>query len=59
VLGPLAGEFPARVVPGGTVVLSGLLVEQAEMVSAAFVAVGFTLEFRRDEDEWAALSLRR
>jgi ribosomal protein L11 methyltransferase len=59
VLGPLAGDFPARVVAGGTVVLSGLLAEQAEMVTAAFVVAGFVLEFRRDEDEWAALSLRR
>jgi ribosomal protein L11 methyltransferase len=59
VLVPLAAEFPARVVPGGTVVLSGLLAEQAEAVSGAFVAAGFTLESRRDEDEWTALSLRR
>jgi len=59
VLAPLAAEFPARVVPGGTVVLSGLLAEQAEAVTGAFVAAGFVLELRRDEDEWAALSLRR
>jgi ribosomal protein L11 methyltransferase len=59
VLAPLAGDFPARVVRGGTVVLSGLLAEQAEVVTAAFVGVGFALEFRRDEDEWTALSLRR
>jgi ribosomal protein L11 methyltransferase len=59
VLAPLAVDFPARVVPGGTVVLSGLLAEQAEGVIAAFVAAGFALESRRDEDEWAALSLRR
>ncbi len=59
VLAPLAVDFPARVVPGGTVVLSGLLAEQAEAVTAAFVGAGFALELRRDEDEWAALSLRR
>jgi ribosomal protein L11 methyltransferase len=59
VLAPLAADFPARVVPGGTVVLSGLLAEQAEVVARAFVAAGFVLEFRRDEDEWTALSLRR
>jgi ribosomal protein L11 methyltransferase len=59
VLAPLAGDFPVRVVPGGTVVLSGLLAEQAEMVTSAFAAAGFVLEFRRDEDEWTALSLRR
>jgi ribosomal protein L11 methyltransferase len=58
VLTPLAVDFPARVAPGGTVVLSGLLAEQAEAVTAAFVAAGFVLESRRDEDEWTALSLR-
>jgi ribosomal protein L11 methyltransferase len=59
VLIPLAADFPARVAPGGTVVLSGLLAEQAEAVTGAFVAAGFSLESRRDEDEWTALSLRR
>jgi ribosomal protein L11 methyltransferase len=59
VLTAIAADFPARVVPGGTVVLSGLLTEQAEAVTGAFVGAGFVLESRRDEDEWAALSLRR
>jgi len=59
VLLPLAGDFPARIVPGGTLVLSGLLAAQAEAVTAAFVAAGLALESRRDEDEWTALSLRR
>ncbi len=59
ILVPLAADFPARVVPGGTVILSGLLAEQAEEVTGAFVAAGFALESRRDEDEWTALSLRR
>ena len=59
VLVPLAADFPARVVPGGSLVLSGLLAEQAQAVTDAFIAAGFALESRRDEDEWAALSLRR
>jgi ribosomal protein L11 methyltransferase len=58
VLEALAPEFPARVAAGGTIVLSGLLAGQAEAVAGAFVAAGFVLEWRRDEDEWAALSLR-
>lgn len=59
VLVPLAADFPARLVPGGILVLSGLLAEQAQAVTDAFIAAGFALESRRDEDEWAALSLRR
>ena len=58
VLAALAADFPARVAAGGTVILSGILVDQAEVVLRAFVAAGFTLEARRDEDEWAALRLR-
>jgi ribosomal protein L11 methylase PrmA len=40
------------------VILSGILVDQADVVLRAFVAAGFALEARRDEDEWAALRLR-
>jgi ribosomal protein L11 methyltransferase len=58
VLAALAADFPARVAPGGTVILSGILADQAEVVLSAFRAAGFTLEARRDEDEWAALRLR-
>jgi len=59
VLGRLAADFPARLAPGATVILSGILAEQAEGVLAAFTAAGLALEARRDEDEWAALRLRR
>jgi ribosomal protein L11 methyltransferase len=58
VLAALAAEFPARVAPGGTVILSGILVDQADVVLRAFLAAGFALEARRDEDEWTALRLR-
>ena len=58
VLAALAADFPARVAPGGTVILSGILADQAEVVLSAFRAAGFTLEARCDEDEWAALRLR-
>jgi ribosomal protein L11 methyltransferase len=58
VLAALAPEFPARLAAGGTVILSGILVDQADVVLRAFVAAGFALEARRDEDEWAALRLR-
>lgn len=59
VLSRLAADFPARLAPGATVILSGILAEQAEGVLAAFTAAGLALEARRDEDEWAALRLRR
>jgi ribosomal protein L11 methyltransferase len=59
VLTALAAEFPARVAPGGTVILSGILAEQGEGVLRAFAAAGLALEARRDEDEWVALRLRR
>lgn len=59
VLTALAPDFPARVAPGGTVILSGVLADQAEGVLRAFAAAGLALEARRDEDEWAALRLRR
>jgi ribosomal protein L11 methyltransferase len=59
VLTVLAPDFPARVAPGGTVILSGVLADQADGVLRAFAAAGLTLEARRDEDEWAALRLRR
>ena len=58
-LAALAADFPARVAAGGTVILSGILADQAEGVLRAFAAAGLVLEARRDEDEWAALRLRR
>ena len=59
VLTPLAPAFPPRLAPGGTVILSGILTDQADGVVAAFTAAGLTLEARRSEDEWTALRLRR
>jgi ribosomal protein L11 methyltransferase len=59
VLTPLAPAFPARMAPASTVILSGILTDQADGVLAAFADAGLTLEARRDEDEWSALRLRR
>lgn len=59
VLGELAAQFPPHVAPAGRVILSGILTDQADVVLRAFAAAGFALEARRDEDEWAALRLRR
>lgn len=59
VLGELAAQFPPHVAPGGAVILSGILTDQADVVLRAFDAVGFALAARRDEEEWAALRLQR
>lgn len=59
-MGPLIHLAPAmgaHVASGGRAILSGLLVEQAEAVTAAYVAVGFRVETREDLGEWTALTL--
>jgi ribosomal protein L11 methyltransferase len=59
VLIPLAPAFPARIAPGGKLIVSGLLATDVPGVEAAYVAAGFTPEARRDEGEWAALRFGR
>lgn len=58
VLIPIAGEVAGRLAPGGTVVLSGILGEEADAVLAAYVAVGLVPASRHDLNEWCALVLR-
>ncbi|MBK6314858.1 MAG: 50S ribosomal protein L11 methyltransferase [Blastocatellia bacterium] len=48
-----------RTRPGGTLVLSGVLVEQADGVVAEMTALGLLLEWRRDAGEWTGLAMRR
>lgn len=55
----LAPDMAAHLAPGGIVILSGLLVVQAEAVTAAYDAAGFTLEGREDLGEWSALVMKR
>jgi len=55
----LAPDMAANVGKGGSAILSGLLVVQAEAVTAAYVAEGFALEAREDIGEWSTLVLRR
>jgi ribosomal protein L11 methyltransferase len=57
VLVPLAPEFPARVAPGGALILSGLLTSDVDAITRAYRDAGFDIDARRDEDEWAALRL--
>lgn len=55
----LAPDMGQHCAPGGLVILSGLLVVQAEAVTAAYVAAGFTPVSREDLGEWSALVLKR
>jgi len=55
----LAPDMAAQTAPKGLNILSGLLVVQAEAVTAAYVAAGFTLQSREDIGEWSTLVLRR
>ena len=55
----LAPSMAAHTAGMGLVILSGLLVVQAEAVTAAYVAAGFTPEARDDIGEWSTLVLRR
>jgi ribosomal protein L11 methyltransferase len=53
----LAPALTARLTKGGTVVLSGLLEEQAEAVTAAYVAQGLALQRSDLVDGWGILVL--
>lgn len=55
----LAPDMAAHVAADGYVILSGLLIPQAEDVTAAYVAVGFVPVARREIGDWATLTLRR
>lgn len=55
----LAPPMAAHVAPGGIIILSGLLVVQAQGIIAAYEAQGFVLEHREDLGEWSALTMKR
>ncbi len=60
--GPLVELAPAmaeHVGQNGLVILSGLLVVQAEAITAAYIAAGFSAQGREDLGEWSALVMRR
>lgn len=57
VLGQLAADLVARVASGGLLVLSGLLADQLDAVSA--MCAGCVEVERRDEDGWSVGLLRR
>lgn len=51
----MAGPLHQRLAPQGRLVLSGILVEQAGAVEAAYAALGLILESRRQAGEWCLL----
>ena len=55
----LAPAMAAHTAAMGLVILSGLLVGQADAVTTAYIAAGFTPEARDDIGEWSTLVLRR
>ncbi len=59
VLDILAPDLPARLLPGGQIVLSGLLNEQIAEVRKRFEGVGFRFVSQRDDGEWSSLRLAR
>lgn len=56
ILVPMAPALSARVLPGGTLVLSGILRDQADQVRQAYAAM--ELVEQQSEGEWTALVLR-
>ncbi|ADG09939.1 50S ribosomal protein L11 methyltransferase [Caulobacter segnis] len=55
----LAQDIKRALVPGGTVILSGLLRTQERMVKAAYLSRGFKVKSRIHRDAWATLVLQR
>lgn len=55
----LAPQMGAKVMPGGKVILSGILTTQADEVMDVYAAQGFALDRRDDLTDWTALTLAR
>ena len=55
----LAPAMAAHTAPGGLIILSGLLVVQADAVTDAYLSAGFSAKGRADIGEWSTLVLRR
>ena len=61
-LGPLtrmARPLVHRLAPGGYIILSGLLPDQANAARSAYAAQGLVLEHRETLENWATLTMRR
>lgn len=58
VLRPLLPVFHGALVPGGWVILAGILVEEAAEMRGAAVAAGFLVEAEDAEEQWWSVLLR-
>ena len=59
VLIPLAQDFSAVIREGGTLIASGILIEQSSEVLHALADTGFTLIEEKPDGEWTTLALRQ
>ncbi len=55
----LATQYAQVLAPGGTIILSGLLVQQREEVEATMLAVGLVLDSTKSMQEWIAMAFRK
>ena len=55
----LAADLVRMIRPGGTLLLSGILLEQAEKVRATFTPYGLTLTEQRQDEEWVSMQWRK
>lgn len=55
----LAPDVASHLAEGGYAILSGLLVDQADEVTEAYVAQGMTLAYREDIGDWSTLTLQK
>jgi ribosomal protein L11 methyltransferase len=55
----LAPRLADTTVPGGILIVAGFLAADECRVRTAYVASGFTVSERREEDQWVALALTR
>jgi ribosomal protein L11 methyltransferase len=55
----MARHLAARLAPGGTAILAGLLNSQANLVLSAHRRLGMRLDFSIREGNWTTLALRR
>ena len=56
---PFLAELAALLTPDGTLVLSGLMVDQRLVVESELAAVGLAVQGHLDQEEWVALLCRR
>lgn len=55
----MAGDLVGLLAPGASLIVSGLLCEQAEALEARFLASGLRRHRRWDQDEWSLLWLQQ